>query len=495
MVARAARDDRRARRRPARATRSSPSAAPAPLHAAAIAEELGIERDPLPARVRRAGRARPGRRRAPPRRPAQRPARAATSCTDGRPRETWRSSPRGARALGAPDAALRVVARAALPRPGVRAGGRARRRADPDELREALRTPRTRSATATATPTARSSWSRCASPPPMPGPERRRRGGRRPASARDRSTRTRVVRRRASTRPRCSRGEPAPGHRDRGPGDLRAARGDARRAAGLGRRASTPPARSGWSARERRPDHAAGARRRAARGLRGDGRRARSAPRTRPTSRSAATRSTRAVRRRAARWSCRPSTSPSTSARCRPRSPRCVDEDHAAGRAWVLNDPYRGGTHLPDITVITPVFAGDELLGFAASRAHHADVGGPTPGSMPADSTTLEEEGVVIAPRRARRRPRSRSSPRRCASPPSAAPTCAPSWPPTAPAPSALRELAERHGRDALRDAMAEVARLRRAAHARLPGRALPDGDARGARRARGAPTATSSCA
>src|SRR3954469_23116706 len=76
-----------------------------------------------------------------------------------------------------------------------------------------------------------------------------------------------------------------------------------------------------------------------------------------------------------------------------------LDEDHRAGVSWVLNDPYRGGTHLPDITVITPAFANDELLGFAASRAHHADVGGRLPGSMPADSRTLSEEGVVIAPR------------------------------------------------------------------------------------------------
>src|SRR3954453_22697756 len=75
-----------------------------------------------------------------------------------------------------------------------------------------------------------------------------------------------------------------------------------------------------------------------------------------------------------------------------------LDEDHAPEVSWVLNDPYRGGTHLPDITVITPAFAGGELLGFAASRAHHADVGGATPGSMPADSTTLDEEGLVIAP-------------------------------------------------------------------------------------------------
>jgi N-methylhydantoinase B len=68
--------------------------------------------------------------------------------------------------------------------------------------------------------------------------------------------------------------------------------------------------------------------------------------------------------------------------------------------SWVLNDPFAGGTHLPDITVITPVFAAEAtLIGFAASRAHHADVGGRVPGSMPADSRTLAEEGVVISPR------------------------------------------------------------------------------------------------
>ncbi|MEA2246371.1 MAG: N-methylhydantoinase [Solirubrobacteraceae bacterium] len=77
-----------------------------------------------------------------------------------------------------------------------------------------------------------------------------------------------------------------------------------------------------------------------------------------------------------------------------------LDCDHAPGVSWVLNDPYAGGTHLPDITVVTPAYTEDgELLGFAASRAHHADVGGRVPGSMPADSTTLEEEGVVIPPR------------------------------------------------------------------------------------------------
>jgi N-methylhydantoinase B len=75
-----------------------------------------------------------------------------------------------------------------------------------------------------------------------------------------------------------------------------------------------------------------------------------------------------------------------------------LGENHAPGVSWMLNDPFAGGTHLPDITVITPVFAEQTLIGFAASRAHHADVGGRVPGSMPADSRTLAEEGVVIAP-------------------------------------------------------------------------------------------------
>jgi N-methylhydantoinase B len=78
-----------------------------------------------------------------------------------------------------------------------------------------------------------------------------------------------------------------------------------------------------------------------------------------------------------------------------------VGEEHHDGDLWILNDPYRGGTHLPDITLISPVFFEDELLGFAASRAHHADIGGPTPGGMPALSVTLDEEGVVIPPTRA----------------------------------------------------------------------------------------------
>ncbi len=75
-----------------------------------------------------------------------------------------------------------------------------------------------------------------------------------------------------------------------------------------------------------------------------------------------------------------------------------VDLEQVPDQSWILNDPYRGGTHLPDITLISPVFAEAEPIGFAACRAHHADVGGPTPGSMPANSTRLEDEGVVIPP-------------------------------------------------------------------------------------------------
>jgi 5-oxoprolinase (ATP-hydrolysing) len=68
------------------------------------------------------------------------------------------------------------------------------------------------------------------------------------------------------------------------------------------------------------------------------------------------------------------------------------------GHVYVLNAPYNGGTHLPDITVMTPVFdeAGDKILFYVGSRGHHADIGGITPGSMPPDSTVVEEEGVLI---------------------------------------------------------------------------------------------------
>ena len=65
------------------------------------------------------------------------------------------------------------------------------------------------------------------------------------------------------------------------------------------------------------------------------------------------------------------------------------------GNVYVLNAPYNGGTHLPDVTVITPVFddQGREILFYVGSRGHHADIGGITPGSMPPFSTSLDEEG------------------------------------------------------------------------------------------------------
>ena len=68
------------------------------------------------------------------------------------------------------------------------------------------------------------------------------------------------------------------------------------------------------------------------------------------------------------------------------------------GDVYVVNAPYNGGTHLPDVTVITPIFdeAGREILFFVASRGHHADIGGRTPGSTPPDSRTVEEEGILF---------------------------------------------------------------------------------------------------
>ena len=165
------------------------------------------------------------------------------------------------------------------------------------------------------------------------------------------------------------------------------------------------------------------------------------------------------------------------------------------GVSWVLNDPYRGGTHLPDITVDhagrSPA---GELLGFAASRAHHADVGGRVPGSMPADSTTLEEEGVVIAPRvlddaaidelaapDAPARPAARRPARPARGQPRRRPAPGASW-------------RARIGRGGLRGGDGRGARLRRAAHARLPGRRSTTATREAQRRPRGPRAATSSC-
>ena len=73
--------------------------------------------------------------------------------------------------------------------------------------------------------------------------------------------------------------------------------------------------------------------------------------------------------------------------------------DWQIGDMVVFNDPYLGGTHLPDVTLVCPVHQDGALLGFVANRAHHADIGSETPGSMPL-ATSLEEEGLIIAPQK-----------------------------------------------------------------------------------------------
>ena len=77
---------------------------------------------------------------------------------------------------------------------------------------------------------------------------------------------------------------------------------------------------------------------------------------------------------------------------------RRLNPDIAPGDVYALNAPYNGGTHLPDITVVTPVFdeAGGSILFWVASRGHHADVGGTAPGSMTPRATIVDEEGVLI---------------------------------------------------------------------------------------------------
>jgi N-methylhydantoinase B len=68
------------------------------------------------------------------------------------------------------------------------------------------------------------------------------------------------------------------------------------------------------------------------------------------------------------------------------------------GVEYAVNDPYAGGTHLNDLTLVRPVYAAGSLVAFVANRAHHADVGGEAPGSMPAHATTLDQEGYVVRP-------------------------------------------------------------------------------------------------
>ncbi|MFX0202208.1 MAG: hydantoinase B/oxoprolinase family protein, partial [Candidatus Hodarchaeota archaeon] len=68
------------------------------------------------------------------------------------------------------------------------------------------------------------------------------------------------------------------------------------------------------------------------------------------------------------------------------------------GDMLLFNDPYISGTHLPDVTLISPVFYKDEAIAYLANKAHHSDMGGKTPGSMAADSTELYQEGIIIPP-------------------------------------------------------------------------------------------------
>jgi N-methylhydantoinase B len=75
------------------------------------------------------------------------------------------------------------------------------------------------------------------------------------------------------------------------------------------------------------------------------------------------------------------------------------ERDPRPGDVFILNDPFRGGTHLPDITLVSPLEDdGGEVIGYAVTRAHHSDVGGMRPGSMPADSTSIYQEGIVLPP-------------------------------------------------------------------------------------------------
>ena len=73
------------------------------------------------------------------------------------------------------------------------------------------------------------------------------------------------------------------------------------------------------------------------------------------------------------------------------------DIEWREGDMVVVNDPYLGGTHLPDVTLIAPLFVADKLMGFVANRAHHADIGAQAPGSMPI-SSCLDEEGLILPP-------------------------------------------------------------------------------------------------
>src|SRR4051812_18321127 len=73
-----------------------------------------------------------------------------------------------------------------------------------------------------------------------------------------------------------------------------------------------------------------------------------------------------------------------------------MERDPRPGDVFAINDPFSGGTHLPDITLVSPIALGDEVIGHAVTRAHHSDVGGMSPGSMPAGSRSIFQEGLII---------------------------------------------------------------------------------------------------
>jgi N-methylhydantoinase B len=75
-----------------------------------------------------------------------------------------------------------------------------------------------------------------------------------------------------------------------------------------------------------------------------------------------------------------------------------MDRDPEPGDVFAINDPYSGGTHLPDITLVSPVAPDGEIIGYAVTRAHHSDVGGMRPGSAPSDSREIFQEGIIIPP-------------------------------------------------------------------------------------------------
>src|SRR5665811_664118 len=83
-----------------------------------------------------------------------------------------------------------------------------------------------------------------------------------------------------------------------------------------------------------------------------------------------------------------------------PASVQAVIDRHdpEPGVQYAVNDPYAGGTHLNDLTIVQPVFSAGRLVGWVGNRAHHADVGGEAPGSMPAHAVDVRQEGIVVSP-------------------------------------------------------------------------------------------------